>query len=62
MTRKRRLVVRLSIEEYTVIDKMAQARRLPASTLARVLLLQEADRHNSSANHGSGYMGKEWKW
>jgi len=42
--RSKRLVVRLDANEQRAILRLAKAERLPASTLARRLLLQEADR------------------
>ena len=44
MERTDRLVIRLSKVERAAVDRLAQAERLPASTLARRMLLKEADR------------------
>jgi len=44
MYRGERLVVRLNVKERAAVERLAQQERLPASTLARRLLLQEADR------------------
>ncbi|MBN1815433.1 MAG: hypothetical protein JXA14_26610 [Anaerolineae bacterium] len=44
MYREDRLVIRLSDAERAAIERLAQAERLPASTLARSMLLQEVDR------------------
>jgi hypothetical protein len=45
MYRAYRLVIRLNKTERAAIDNLARVERLPASTLARRLLLREADRH-----------------
>ena len=42
MIRTERLVVRLSKSEREEIDALAQDKRLPASTMARAILLREA--------------------
>jgi len=42
--RSKRLVVRLDANEQCAILSLAKAERLPVSTLARRLLLEEADR------------------
>jgi hypothetical protein len=44
MYREDRLVIRLSDAERAAIERLAQVERLPASTLARRMLLHEADR------------------
>lgn len=44
MYRENRLVIKLSDSERAAIERLAQLERLPASTLARRMLLQEVDR------------------
>jgi hypothetical protein len=44
MGREDKLVIRLSTAEREAIDRLAQVERLPASTLARKMLLCEVDR------------------
>lgn len=44
MYRTQKLIIRLHKHERAVIDRMAQIERLPSSTLARQLLLKEAER------------------
>ena len=44
MYRVHKLIVRLGKEEQAAIQRLAEAERLPTSTLARRLLLQEVDR------------------
>lgn len=44
MARTHRLVIRLSTCERTAITALAKMERLPPSTLARRMLLQEIDR------------------
>lgn len=44
MYRSRRLVVRLSDTEQEAIAKLAQVEKLPAATMARRLLLREAEK------------------
>lgn len=44
MYRLSKLVVRLSKTEKAAILRLAQAEKLPASTMARRLLLREAER------------------
>jgi hypothetical protein len=44
MYREDRLVIRLSNAERAAIEQLAQVERLPASTLARRMLLREVDR------------------
>jgi hypothetical protein len=44
MGREDKLVIRLSTAERAAIDRLAQAERLPAATLARRMLLCEIDR------------------
>ena len=44
MYRGKRLVIRLNRVERATINKLAAIEQLPASTLARRLLLQEADK------------------
>lgn len=44
MGREDKLVIRLSTTERKAIDRLAQVERLPASTLARRMLLREVDR------------------
>jgi len=44
MRRVKKLVIRLNSAEREAVRRLAQVERLPASTLARRLLLQEADR------------------
>lgn len=61
MNRVRRLVIRLSQEEFEAVDRMARARRLPISTLARVLLLQETDKQDLSVKQGRIQVKKEAK-
>ena len=46
MLRTNVLAIRLTRGERATIDRLAQAERLPASTLARRLLLQEADQRD----------------
>jgi len=48
MYRTERLVIRLSKAEHTAISELARVERLAASTLARRLLLMEADRRGLS--------------
>jgi hypothetical protein len=43
MGRQDKLVIRLSAAERAAIDRLAQVERLPASTLARSMLLREVD-------------------
>lgn len=45
MYRTEKLVIRLDKAEKAIINRLAQIERLPASTLARRLLLMEAERH-----------------
>ena len=44
MCRTEKLVIRLNESERAAINRLAQVERLPASTLARRLLLHEVDR------------------
>ncbi len=44
MTRTKKLVVRLDKSELAAVERLAEAERLPASTLARRMLLIEAER------------------
>ena len=44
MNREDQLVIRLSTAERMAINRLAQVERLPASTLARRMLLHEVDR------------------
>ena len=44
MLRNRILAIRLDQDERAIVWRLAQAERLPASTLARQLLLKEAER------------------
>ena len=44
MRRMKKLVIRLNSAEREAVRRLAQVERLPASTLARRLLLKEADR------------------
>lgn len=44
MYRNEKLVIRLSDREAAAVIRLAEAERLPASTLARRLLLLEAER------------------
>ena len=44
MYRNERLVIRLNDREAEAVSRLAEAERLPASTLARRLLLIEAER------------------
>lgn len=44
MQRRSRLTIRLSKSERLAVDALADAERLPTSTLARRLLLLEAER------------------
>ncbi len=43
MYRGQKLVIRLTPAEQETIRRLAEAERLPASTLARAILLKEAD-------------------
>ena len=45
MYRDERLVVRMNRAEKDVVERLARVEHLPASTLARRLLLNEAERH-----------------
>jgi len=47
MYRGNRLVIRLSATEREAVTRLAELERLPASTLARRLLLKEAERRIS---------------
>jgi len=49
MPRTEVLVIRLSQDERTKINRLADAERLPASTLARKILLDEAERRGHLA-------------
>ena len=48
------LLIRLTIDERLVIRELARRKRLPVSTFVRSFLLQEADRHNISADAVEG--------
>jgi predicted transcriptional regulator len=57
MRRRRKLTIRLSRDERAAVDALAQAERLPTSTLARRLLLLAVDRRGlwpSAENEESG--------
>jgi len=44
MSRTKQLVIRLGQDEHKALDRLAKNERLPTSTLARKLLLDEAAR------------------
>lgn len=44
MLRTQFLVIRMSADERTAVNKLALIERLPVSTFARQMLLKEADR------------------
>lgn len=48
MMRTERLVIRLNRAEAAAVDRLAEAERLPVSTLARRLLLLEAEKPRRS--------------
>ena len=50
MYRSERLVVRLSKIERQAVARLAKAERLPASTLARKMLLDKAEHRGLMAN------------
>jgi hypothetical protein len=54
MGREDKLVIRLSTVEREAIDRLAQAERLPAATLARRVLLCEVDRRGLWPPTGDG--------
>jgi hypothetical protein len=45
--RTQKIVVRLSRKERQAVERLASSEKLPASTLARVMLLKAADQHNA---------------
>ena len=55
MYRTETLVIRLSKTEAAIIANLAKAERLPASTLARRLLLLEAERTIKQTSETAGY-------
>jgi len=54
MYRTKRLVIRLHKAEHEIISRLARVERLPASTLARRLLLHEAERRGLLPPAGQG--------
>ena len=55
MKRKYRLTIRLSKDDLMAVDAFADAERLPTSTLARRLLLLEAERRASAETSKERY-------